>query len=208
MSFILITPDKVEKALLVEALKDLGAPLICHDNLEQIKNIETGSVLLVAIKNNPDEALYKIAKLHPVFILTQNELKKLDDFEDIFLKPLRLGYVAQTIKEFFLHQKTHQALSPIHLGDILINPKDAMILYHDKSVRLTDKELDILLFLSKHNDTAANKQALLDNVWEYASNVETHTLETHIYRLRQKLIKSLDLKDFLVTYEDGYLLKF
>ena len=49
---------------------------------------------------------------------------------------------------------------------------------------------------------------MLDEVWGYASTVETHTLETHIYRLRQKLKNEFGLDDFLVTNDEGYILNF
>jgi DNA-binding response OmpR family regulator len=62
--------------------------------------------------------------------------------------------------------------------------------------------------LSKNINKSVSRQDMLDEVWGYASTVETHTLETHIYRLRQKLKNEFGLDDFLVTNDEGYILNF
>lgn len=69
---------------------------------------------------------------------------------------------------------------------------------------LTEKEADVLLYLLKNHE--ASKEELLENVWGYKSDTTTHTLETHIYNLRQKL-QSSDDPSLLVTTSRGYQLK-
>jgi DNA-binding response OmpR family regulator len=73
-------------------------------------------------------------------------------------------------------------------------------------IRLTDKESNILQFLYKAQKPV-NKDILLDKIWGYNSNVTTHTLETHIYRLRQKIEQDPSNATLLLRDEDGYLLK-
>ncbi|MFA5592980.1 MAG: helix-turn-helix domain-containing protein [Micavibrio sp.] len=72
-------------------------------------------------------------------------------------------------------------------------------------VRLTEKEVDILLYLFKEA-APVSREDLLRHVWEYAHDVQTHTLETHIYRLRQKIEKDPASPSILVTVEEGYAL--
>lgn len=74
-------------------------------------------------------------------------------------------------------------------------------------IRLTEKERDILLTLYDAQGDAVARHALLDHVWGYASGVETHTLETHIYRLRQKIESDPAQPVLLLTRDDGYILK-
>ena len=72
---------------------------------------------------------------------------------------------------------------------------------------LTDTEVQILCYLYVAAQQPISRQDLLDNVWGYHKDVETHTLETHIYRLRQKLERDPAAPEILVTAADGYVLK-
>ena len=132
-------------------------------------------------------------------------------FEKEFKSPFRFGAVVDYVGETFRQQERYKLLSPVSFGSqITLNPREYSLSHQafDKAVRLTEKETDILLFLSKNLNQSVQRQNLLDGVWGYADNVETHTLETHIYRLRQKLKNQLSLDDFLVTKDDGYILNF
>jgi hypothetical protein len=73
-------------------------------------------------------------------------------------------------------------------------------------VRLTEKEAAVLSYLHGRGEAGASREDLLENVWSYADGVETHTLETHIYRLRQKIEKDPARPTVLLTTENGYRL--
>jgi len=75
-------------------------------------------------------------------------------------------------------------------------------------VRLTEKEVSLLVMLAAAQPTAVSREVLLDEIWGYAEGVETHTLETHIYRLRQKIEDDPASPQFLKTRDDGYFLSF
>ena len=71
------------------------------------------------------------------------------------------------------------------------------------NLKLTEKETEIILYLhetKKNHDVADLKK----NIWRYSVNMETHTVETHIYRLRKKILKIFDDKNFIVSQKDGY----
>lgn len=73
-------------------------------------------------------------------------------------------------------------------------------------VKLTEKETEILVYLAEHShDAPVRRDDLLAAVWGYGDNIETHTLETHIYRLRQKIEDNPSAPEFLVTNDDGYI---
>ena len=76
----------------------------------------------------------------------------------------------------------------------------------DKNVRLTEKETAILQFLYRAGNCIVGRDVLLDQVWGYNSAVTTHTLETHIYRLRQKIEIDPTHAQILVTEPGGYRL--
>jgi DNA-binding response OmpR family regulator len=100
---------------------------------------------------------------------------------------------------------------PLRAGDFaigphLFTPAARILRRRGAEIALTEKECDILLALYDAGGKAVSRQDLLDQVWGYASTVETHTLETHIYRLRQKLEEDAANPVLLVTREDGYAL--
>lgn len=76
----------------------------------------------------------------------------------------------------------------------------------DTEIRLTEKETGILSYLLENTGRTVTRKELLTAVWEYAENVETHTLETHIYRLRQKIEGNPSEPIILITSENGYTL--
>ena len=75
-----------------------------------------------------------------------------------------------------------------------------------EKIRLTEKETNILKFLLRSADTIVGRDTLLHEVWGYNANVTTHTLETHIYRLRQKIEPDPTRVSLLVTESGGYKL--
>ena len=75
-----------------------------------------------------------------------------------------------------------------------------------KKVRLTEKETAILRFLYRAGQAPVSRETLLQEVWGYNSGVTTHTLETHVYRLRQKIEKDPSKAAILVTDQGGYRL--
>lgn len=75
-------------------------------------------------------------------------------------------------------------------------------------INLTDKENALLKCLFENKIHAVDKDHLLKSVWNYADTVETHTLETHIYRLRQKIENNPATPTFLITKDNGYALSF
>jgi len=76
----------------------------------------------------------------------------------------------------------------------------------DLSLKLTEKEIEIILYLNEKK-TKHDVADLQKNIWGYSPDMETHTVETHIYRLRKKIFKSFKDKNFIVSEKNGYLIK-
>lgn len=83
---------------------------------------------------------------------------------------------------------------------VLVDERDG------KKVRLTDKEAAILRYLHRAGDKVVSREELLTGVWGYGPNLTTHTLETHVYRLRQKIESNPSRAEFLITEAGGYRL--
>lgn len=122
---------------------------------------------------------------------------------DIFIKPLRLGNLLERIRR---HQKNFSGIKgagkAIKIAAQILDVENNFL----GTTRLTEKETAILAFLHANKNRTVARQELLDAVWGYAEGVETHTLETHIYRLRQKIEKDAANPEILLTEENGYRL--
>jgi len=93
----------------------------------------------------------------------------------------------------------------IEIGAYKLNVHDC-VFQGRSAVRLTEKEVGLLVILHAAGGAVVSREQLLRDVWEYADNVETHTLETHIYRLRQKIEVDPSVPQILKTAENGYYL--
>ena len=120
-------------------------------------------------------------------------------------KPVRVGHIIDTVAAL-----TKSALSEtaeeIVFGKWSLNVAYSTLTKPDgHELKLTEKETAILRFLNIHQEMS--KEDLLKAVWEYAEDVETHTLETHIYRLRQKVEDDPAAPELVITTENGYAIK-
>ena len=126
---------------------------------------------------------------------------------DYVTKPFRLGVLLARLRAHIRqHERSDDALFTI--GPYTFQPS-ARQLYdseNNKKIRLTDKEVAILKYLFRAGDRVVGRDVLLDEVWGYNAAVTTHTLETHVYRLRQKIERDPANPRILVTEPGGYRL--
>jgi DNA-binding response OmpR family regulator len=126
---------------------------------------------------------------------------------DYVTKPFRLGVLLARIRAHIRqHERSDDAVFTI--GPYSFQP-GAKLLIDDRSrrkIRLTDKETAILKYLYRAGNRVVSRGVLLDEVWGYNSGVTTHTLETHVYRLRQKIEPDRAQATLLLTEAGGYRL--
>ncbi len=126
---------------------------------------------------------------------------------DYVMKPFRLGVLLARIRaQLRQHEQSEDAVFTI--GPYTFKPSAKLLIETttEKKVRLTEKETSILKFLFRAGDKPVTRETLLDEVWGYNAGVTTHTLETHVYRLRQKIEKDPSNATILVTEPGGYKL--
>ncbi len=126
---------------------------------------------------------------------------------DYITKPFRLGVLLARIRAQLRQQElTEDAVFTI--GPFTFRPGSKLLLdpATDRKVRLTEKENAILKYLCRSGGKVIRRDVLLDEIWGYNPAVDTHTLETHIYRLRQKIEKNPSDARILVTEARGYRL--
>jgi hypothetical protein len=120
--------------------------------------------------------------------------------------PFRVGALVDDLLDFQARH-THERLQTLTFTGGILNRIHGTFTRNDAQrtpIRLTEKEVAILTFLYKSKGSLVSRRDLLAAVWEYAESVETHTLETHIYRLRQKIETDPSKPDILLTEENGY----
>lgn len=125
---------------------------------------------------------------------------------DYVTKPFRFAVLLARIRaQLRQHEASEDAVFTI--GPYTFRPSSKLLLNPKGSkVRLTEKETAILRYLYRAGQKPVSRETLLQEVWGYNSGVTTHTLETHIYRLRQKVEKDAAAPQILVTEAGGYKL--
>ena len=126
---------------------------------------------------------------------------------DYITKPFRLGVLLARLRAHIRqHERSDDAVFTI--GPYTFQPSNKLLVNNgdDKKVRLTDKETAILKYLYRAGNKVVSRDVLLDEVWGYNAGVTTHTLETHVYRLRQKIEADPSSAQILVTEPGGYKL--
>lgn len=119
-----------------------------------------------------------------------------------FKFPVLLARIRAQLRQ---HEQSEDAV--FNLGPYTFKPASKMLMTEDeKKIRLTEKETNILKFLYRAQDGVVARDVLLHEVWGYNAGVTTHTLETHIYRLRQKIEPDPSNARLLVTESGGYRL--
>lgn len=125
---------------------------------------------------------------------------------DYVTKPFRFAVLLARIRAH-LRQHEHSEDAIFKVGPYSFKPSAKMLVREDnRKVRLTEKETAIIKFLLRSGEQIVSRDVLLHDVWGYNAGVTTHTLETHVYRLRQKIERDPSHAEILVTEGGGYKL--
>ena len=128
--------------------------------------------------------------------------RKIIYFESL---PLSLTKLVEKINILLIQQR-YDYQSKINIKNYILDLNSRTIVNNNKYLKLTEKEIDIILFL---NDSKKPEKTnvLQSKVWGYSQELETHTVETHIYRLRKKIRDSFNDENFILSLDDGYSIK-
>ena len=139
--------------------------------------------------------------------LVVSKKENLNVQNQVFFKnlPLKISKIIETINIKFLKIKFNQQ-SDIDLGNYKLNLNSRKIFDENKELSLTEKEADIIIFL-KNSKNPVSIDELQTHVWGHSSKLETHTVETHIYRLRKKISNKFNNSDFIKSTKLGYNIK-
>ena len=128
---------------------------------------------------------------------------------DYVLKPFKINVLVAKIRSN-IRQFEQSEFAILRCGRFSFKPGDKILLNNSskEEVRLTDKETAIIKLLYLSGGEVVTRATLLEEVWGYNTTLTTHTLETHIYRIRQKVGNASSGQDFIATESEGYRMQF
>ena len=176
---------------------------ILYEILDEIK--ENLFFDVVNYKDKSDFFKNNKTALQRELIITKD--KTLNEQNILFIDnfPIPLNKLIELINIQLLKIKFNsQAKIKIKDYDLDLNSK--FFSKNGVSIKLTEKEIEIILYLNS-NKIKHNVLDLQKNIWKYSSDLETHTVETHIYRLRKKIDDNFSDKNFILSHSEGYFIK-
>jgi DNA-binding response OmpR family regulator len=135
-------------------------------------------------------------------VIVKKLVKNLNNQILVTSLPLKLSKLIEKLNIEFLKRNFHnQSELKIQKYKLDINSRELIL--KDKKIKLTEKESNIILYISNSTKPVSIEDLEL-NVWGYHSDLETHTVETHVYRLRKKILATFDDNDFIKSKKNGY----
>ena len=135
-------------------------------------------------------------------VIVKKLVKNLNNQILITSLPIKLPKLIEKLNIEFLKRNFHsQSELKIQKYNLDINSRE--LIFKDKKIKLTEKESHIILYIA-NSTKPVSIEDLQSNVWGYHSDLETHTVETHVYRLRKKISATFDDNDFINNEKNGY----
>ena len=145
-----------------------------------------------------------------LFLVLEKDKLKADKVLDlkniIYLKdlPISLSKLVEKVNIFSL-KLNFKSQSKIEVNDYVVDINERKITKNNNELKLTEREIEIILFLNK-KETPQNVDSLQTQIWKQKKELETHTVETHIYRLRKKINEKFNDNNFIKSNEVGYFI--
>ena len=175
-------------------------------------NVQDGFVFLFFLDNLEKIKIAEAKKImFPKTFLSSNlkqfkDLKKDNLFSTFLQTPISFLDLEKIIKLSILKFKFHFQ-SKIEIGQYILDKNKKTLSMGRKNIKLTEKEQDIIVYLFGKK-SGANKKDIMQDIWSYSEEVDTHTYETHLYRLRKKIQIKLKDKNFIEIKEGKYSLNY
>ena len=118
--------------------------------------------------------------------------------------PIKISNLIDQLNARFI-QQNYSAQSNININKYILDINSRILKKSDNELKLTEREIDTIIFL-KNENKPVKVDVLQKKVWKYAEDLETHTVETHIYRLRKKIKDTFNDDTFIQSKKDGYII--
>ena len=159
----------------------------------------------ITFADNVDSLNQKVKNLNNFLVISNKKYSDIGNQLVLDNKPINLFKLIEKINiEFLKIQFNSQSQVKVKNYTIDLNSREMFI--NNTKLKLTEKEINTITYLSKLN-TPVSINELQEKVWSYQSDIETHTVETHIYRLRKKIFNKFDDNEFIISKKNGYQIK-
>ena len=167
--------------------------------LEEISSDLNFNITFVDNENSLND---KIKNFNHYLIASNKRYSDIDAQIVLDNLPINIFKLIEKINiEFLKQQFNNQSEFQINKYKIDLNSRE--LLLNSSKLKLTEKEINTIIYISKSNKPVSIDE-LQEKVWSYQSDIETHTVETHIYRLRKKILKTFNDNEFIISKKDGY----
>jgi len=174
--------------------------------LSNIKKVPEETIVLFFINNDNKNVFIKIRdKNFPLILIRPKnllEIKLTNNFDEEMIMPFRVVDLKTKIISVLAKYK-FKFNSLIELKDYIIDKHERKIKKNNIELQLTEKETELLVLFSKDKEPLS-RNYVLENVWKYSTKTDTHTVETHIHRLRKKFLDKFNDKNFIKNNNKGY----
>ena len=167
--------------------------------LEEIKSDLNFNILFADNENILNDT---IKNLNNYLIITDREYLNIDHQFVLNDTPVDISKFVEKINIEFLKVQFNSQ-SKVKVNNYIIDLNSREMSVKNIKLKLTEKEINTIMFLSKSNKPVSVDE-LQEKVWSYQSDIETHTVETHVYRLRKKILKTFDDNKFIISKKNGY----
>tara|TARA_B110000967_G_C18561733_1_gene400458 strand:- start:59 stop:661 length:603 start_codon:yes stop_codon:yes gene_type:complete len=163
-----------------------------HNFLKDInkESFETGNSITITISKKSNQQLLLNKEINTNFLILLES------------KPIKINELIDKINILFIKKK-YDSQSQLKIKNFILNINSRIISYKGNELKLTEREIDIILFLNE-NEAPQPVISLQNKVWKYSNSLETHTVETHIYRLRKKIKNIFNDDSFILSLKEGY----
>ena len=168
---------------------------------------ENKNFFIITTISNKDFFINKIKleKKNIFFLCQKNSKVDINHNYNIFKYPINIYNLIEKINIQLIKYK-YSFQSKIRVKNYSLDLNSRTISIENKSLKLTEREMEIILFLNDCK-TPQKINDLQNKVWSYSSGLETHTVETHIYRLRKKISDNFQDENFIISTDNGYFIE-
>ena len=147
----------------------------------------------------------KVNKLKNYLIISNKKYSNIGNLFVLDNLPINIFKLLEKINVEFLKSQFNSQ-SEVKVNNYTIDLNSREMLANNNKLKLTEKEINTITYLSKSNKPV-NIHELKEKVWSYQSDLETHTVETHVYRLRKKILNAFNDNEFIISKKNGYQIK-
>ena len=159
-------------------------------------------IIFVDNENSLNE---NVKKFNNYIIISNKKYPNINNQLVLDNSPINIFKLIEKINiEFLKIQFNSQSEMRVNGYTIDLNSREMLI--NNTKLKLTEKEINTITYLFK-SEKPVSVDELQQKVWSYQSDIETHTVETHIYRLRKKIVKTFNDQEFIISKKNGYQIK-